>query len=184
MYFSWDVREQMHLNVCQYSVQRVRSKVKWKLNMVYEFPSRPHFRFKINHCVLFVSSPTLFPVTTDIKTLKAHSMFVYKASWMYILYIVDLPNVCSVSEIMLSIVVWDFAPLPPGCVIRTFVCAVINVFSCQVLLCLSFPFPFFFFLPPVLVLDKLAYDGLSFRNMCNKSVLSFVFCPRKALWMS
>lgn len=147
MYFSCDVREQMHLNVCQYSVQRVRSKVKLELNMVYEFPSRPHFRFKTNHCILFVSSPTLFPVTTEIKTLKAHSMFVYKASWMYILYIVDLPNVCSVSEIMLSIVVWDFAPLPPGSVIRTFVCAVINVFSCQVLLfsaCL-FRFLFFFF---------------------------------------
>lgn len=89
-------------------------------------------------------------------------MFVYKASWMYILYIVDLPNLCSVSQMMLFIVVCSFAPLPQGCLI-TFVCAVINVFSRQVLCLLVFSVSSFSSSAKLVVLDELAYDGLSFR---------------------
>lgn len=67
------------------------------------------------------------------------------------------------------------SPLPPGCLIRTFVCAVINVFSYVrfFFLCLSFQFPVvFFFLCAKLVLDELAYDGLSFR-----------ICAIKVFWV-
>jgi len=114
---------------------------------------------------------------------KAHSMFVYKASRMYILYIVDLPNLCSVSDVV-------YRSVPAGCVVRTFVCVAIDVFSYVRFssLCSSFqfPFPLSFFSSSCaeLVLDELAYDGLSFRICAIKVFWVLYFAHGKALWMS
>lgn len=100
---------------------------------------------------------------------------------MYILYIVDLPNLCSVSRMMSFVIVCRFAPFATRILMRTFVCAVINVFSHQVLRllvsCLVFFSPRFllFFRAELVVLDELAYDGVSFRICAIKKKL-FEFC--------
>lgn len=134
----------MHLNVCQYSVQKVSKGGSGTESSLWI----QHLWFEWIYQTLLLLPRTFFPPLLWRKTfeiLEAHSMFVYKASWMYILYIVDLPNLCSVSQMMLFLVVWDSAPSPPGwCLRRTFVCAVINVFTYVrfFFVCLSFQFPF------------------------------------------
>lgn len=62
---------------------------------------------RLNESLNFMCFSPALCLSCDVWTLKAHSVFVYRASWMYILYIVDLPNLCSVSQIMLFLVVWD-----------------------------------------------------------------------------
>lgn len=65
----------------------------------------PRWNESSNFIVKLFSPHFLFSGDKTCKILKAHSMFVYRASWMYILYIVDLPNLCRVSQIMLFRVV-------------------------------------------------------------------------------
>lgn len=137
----------------------------WKKNLVSS---------DLNQSLNFISSVLrlFFP---DIWILEAHSMFVYKASWMYILYIVDLPNLCSVSQILLLIV---------GMFTK-------NICSCSNQRLFTSGFFFFFFVclsPRFFLLSSsvrfsirwtYASDGLSFRKCAIKVFWVLYFAQGK-----
>lgn len=130
----------------------------------------------MNHWILFEQielfssppSPILFsPVTTQ----STFNVCLQSIMDVYFVYCWFAKSMFCVS----ANVVYSSARLcspPPGCLIRTFVCAVINcLLSCQILLSL-FSFLFSFFLCEKLVLDELAFYGLSFR-----------ICAIKVFWV-
>lgn len=170
----------MHLNVCQYSVQRVRWRVKLELKLVYEFPNSPDFRLKsitefyLNNqtCI----SPPHFFLSCNNWHLNPQSTFnvcLQSIMDVYFVYCWFAKSMFCVTDnvVYSSVRLCSLATR----MLNKNICLCSNqcLFICQVLLCLLVSsVSFSFFLCAKLVLDELAYDGLSFK-----------ICAIKVFWV-